>query len=235
MAEITVIIPTYRESENIEKILQEVSKQLSGGQYNYDILVIDDNSPDATMDIAENFFKNNGYGRVLSRRGKRGLGLAVKAGFGESSSNILVVMDADFTHPPENLFQIIDPLRSQKADIVIGSRYLSGSSWGEVTFLRKAISRCGVILGRMLFPQVSDPSSGFFGLHKSVLEGIELSGTGFKICAEILAKGKYMRVKEIPYRFQERKLGKSKFSPKIGWQYLKQLAEYGSLRFRRII
>jgi len=167
---------------------------------------------------------------VIRREGSRGLATAVVEGWKAARGEILGAMDADMQHPPELLPDLLDPILMGRADIVIGSRHVSGGSVGKWNLPRRSVSRGASAIAFMMLPQilrpVRDPMSGFFLVKRVVIDLALLRPTGYKILLEILAKGKYRRVVEVPYVFEERKNGKSKLGPK---QYLEFLIHLGTL------
>jgi dolichol-phosphate mannosyltransferase len=202
---ISIIIPTYNEKENIGILIDTIHKVLKG--YNYELIVVDDNSPDGTAKIAEELSKLYPI-RVLKRSGKLGLASAILDGFQHSRGKILGVIDADLQHPPEYIKNFIYSV-SNGHDIAVGSRYAKGGSIDGWSAFRKAVSR-GAIALSMPLTNVMDPVSGYFFIKKKVIENTELNPIGYKILLEILVKGSYNKVQEIPYTFKLRENGKSK-------------------------
>ena len=160
---------------------------------------------------------------MISRAGKLGLGSAVREGFAASTRDYLGVMDADLSHDPSILPALIDSLETH--DIALGSRFKKGSTVEQWKWWRKIISEVGVKLTRVL-TGVKDPLSGYFFLRRRVIEGVPLRTTGYKILLEILVKGKYESVVEIPFRFRIRKFSTSKLNMAEHLLFLKQLVAY---------
>ena len=144
---------------------------------------------------------------------------AVLEGFKAASGSILVVMDADLSHPPEKIPEMVSKIESGEGEIVVGSRYIRGGSVEDWPFRRRIISKGATMLARWL-TKVKDPMSGFFALKKSVIDGVDLNPVGYKIGLEILVKGKYSKVVEVPIHFANRKAGTSKLG---GTEVLKYL------------
>ena len=200
---ISIVLPTYNEKENIEKIVNDIIKNSD-----IKILIVDDNSPDGTGIVADKLKKKYRNVDVLHRKAKNGLGYAILDGFNKCNTDIVGVMDADFSHPPKLLKKMIERMKNN--DMVIASRYIpdggTDESWSG---LRKFISKFAILLVSPLV-KVKDPMSGYFLIKKSSIEGINLNPESCKICLEILVKGKIKSVKEIPYIFINRRAGKSK-------------------------
>ena len=220
---ISIVIPTYNEKDNLGALVARISKACSKGGIDAEIVIVDDNSPDGTGALAEELARTNNL-KVIHRADKLGLSSAIIAGFSASSASILVMMDADLSHPPEKIPEMITKIINDEADIVIGSRYTLGGSVEKWSIYRRIVSKGAVLLARGL-TKVKDPMSGFFALRRSVIEGIELNPIGFKIGLEILAKGRYARVIEVPVHYVEREAGKSKLDRSEYWNYLKQVAQ----------
>ncbi len=216
---ISVIIPTFNEKENIEKLIPGIFGQFLATGMEGEVIIVDDNSPDGTADAAE-AFRNRFNVRVLRRPGKMGLSTAVLEGFRKSNSPFLCVMDADHSHNPEAIPRMFKVLMRQGADVVIGSRHVPGGSITGWPFHRKLISRGAKVLARPI-TDVKDPLSGFFMLRRDALEGVELNPRGYKILLEILAKGKIKKVEEVPISFRDRKHGDSKLKKGEFWNYLR--------------
>lgn len=203
-----MIVPTYNERENVGELISRVNSACSQHNMPVEMVIVDDNSPDGTGDAAEAMGKQYNV-KVLRRAGKLGLSSAVLEGFKAASGEILVVMDADLSHPPEKVPELVKKIESGEAEMVVGSRYTHGGAVENWPFYRKVISRTATLLARGL-TKVKDPMSGFFALKKEVIDGVTLNPVGYKIGLEILVKGKHSRVAEVPITFADRKAGKSK-------------------------
>ncbi len=206
----SIIIPTYNERENLLPLLERLSSSLA--DHDYEVVIVDDNSPDGTGELAEELIGRFPL-RVIHRQGKLGLASAVVEGMSAASGDSLVVMDADLQHPPEVVPQLVRALKD--ADVAIASRYVRGGGMKGWALSRRIISRVAKLIPRIPFAQVrgiKDPLSGFFALKREVIEGVKLEPIGFKILLEILVKGKYARVTEVPFTFRRRERGKSTFS-----------------------
>jgi dolichol-phosphate mannosyltransferase len=203
-------------------LIERVHKALS--QDSYELIVVDDNSPDGTSELAQSLSKDYPV-RVITRKNERGLASAVVHGFKHASGEILGVIDADLQHPPEVLPELLVGIRSG-AEVAIASRYVKGGGSEGWSMTRKIISRASKVLAALLLPsirRIKDPLSGFFLLRREVIEGVELSPTGYKILLEVIVKGKAREIAEVPYIFRERERGKSNLSTGEGINYLKHL------------
>ena len=220
--ELSLIVPTYNERENIETLVERVHKSLSA--YNYELIVVDDNSPDGTAELAKSLSSKYPI-RVIVRTNERGLASAVVAGFKQAKGDILGVIDADLQHPPEFIPHLMQGIR-EGADVAIASRYVKGGAIEGWTLKRKTISLGAKLPANVLLAaarKIKAPLSGFFLFRKQIIEGTELSPIGYKILLEVLVKGKPARVVEVPYTFKEREKGKSNLTAKEQINYLKHL------------
>ncbi|PIR75344.1 MAG: hypothetical protein CO030_00025 [Candidatus Magasanikbacteria bacterium CG_4_9_14_0_2_um_filter_42_11] len=223
----SIIIPTYNEVENITPLIEEIIEQVDSSSVSLDIVVIDDNSPDGTgkkvLELVDTYPV-----RLISRESKTGLGSAVREGFAQTDSEYLIVMDADLSHDPSILNAMITALSS--FDIVIGSRFLPESTVESWTPWRKFLSKFGVSLARYTV-QVQDPLSGYFGFRRHVIDNVQLKTMGYKILFEILTKGTYQSVCEIPFTFRVRHTSVSKLNTKEYLRFLFQCIAY--VRWRK--
>ena len=207
---LSIILPTYNEAENLPELIERIETALKG--HLFEIIVVDDNSPDGTADVAVELNRKYGNIRVLRRRGKLGLASAILDGVNMANGNVIVVMDADLQHPPELLPRLVEKME-EGYHVVIASRYVNGGGVEGWSFWRKLISKGAIFLAHLLLPEtrkVKDVTSGYFVLKKDVLEGVRLNPVGYKLLLEVLVKGRYSKVVEVPYIFKPRKKGKSK-------------------------
>jgi len=214
---VSIIIPTYNEAGNIRKLVPEIFKH----NVNSEIIIVDDNSPDGTARVAEDLGKWFTV-RVVKRPRKMGLGSAVIEGFRHAKSDIIGVMDADFSHPPEKIPELVKALRD--CDIAIGSRNVKGGGIENWPLKRRLMSKGATWIARIL-TSVKDPMSGFFFMKKPVINGVKLETKGYKILMEILVKGRYKRVREIPYIFRDRQDGESKLDRGEMGDYFKTVSK----------
>ena len=231
---VSLITPTYNERENIPILAEEVFAIVRKyPSIDLELIIVDDNSPDGTGVVADQLSDQYPI-KVIHRPGRLGLGSAVMEGFMYSDYPLLGVIDADLSHDPVVLPKLITSL--EKYDIAIGSRYNPESRVERWPLHRKLISQVGVLFARLL-TGVHDPLSGYFFLHRSVLDGLQLTSPGFKILLEILVKGTYNSVLEIPFIFRDREHSSSKLNYSEYILFTKQLITfsmvYGS-RNRRV-
>ncbi len=223
MEKISLVVPTYNERENLPTLIEALTSVLKGCEL--EIIVVDDSSPDGTGEVAEQLSRIYGNVKVLHRGRKKGLASAVIAGFNHTNERILGAIDADLQHPPENICRMLKEIQNG-ADLVIASRYTEGGGIEDWSKQRELVSKITSLLTRIIFPKIRnirDPLSGLFLVKREVLEGVNLNPIGYKVLLEILAKGTYNKVVEVPYIFQKRKKGKSKLGPEEYFCYLKQL------------
>jgi dolichol-phosphate mannosyltransferase len=218
---VTIVVPTYREAENIPHLVARVASVREREGLDLELLFMDDDSQDGSEDAVRDLGMS--WVHLVRRTSDRGLSQAVLDGLRRSERDVLVVMDADLSHPPEILPTMLDRL-DEGADFVIGSRWVHGGStdadWG---LLRWINSKVATLLALPLTP-VKDPMSGFFALRRSTFErGRELNPIGYKIGLELMVKCSSVRPLEIPIHFSERRFGKSKLSLKEQLRYLQHL------------
>ena len=215
-----IIIPTYNESDNIEKLLDLISRTDPAAH----VLIVDDNSPDRTYEIVERLMQTSYPGRLflLKRAGKLGLGTAYIAGFKWALArdyDYIFEMDADFSHDPKYLPAFLAAI--EKHDLVLGSRYVPGGGVKNWGLLRKFISRGGSLYARTILGlSLRDLTGGFKCFRRQVLEAIDLdsvksNGYSFQIEMTYRARCKGFRICETPIVFEDRTAGKSKMSRKI--------------------
>lgn len=222
MFQVSLVIPTYNEAKNLPLLVREIFETIDHSLIDLELIIVDDNSPDGTGEVAEELRKEYPI-KVVHRTGKLGLGSAVRAGFTASTRSYLGVMDADLSHDPSVLNSMINSL--SEYDIVLGSRFEKESVVEQWKWWRELISRIGVWITHFL-TGVKDPLSGYFFLHRNVLEGAALNTSGYKILLEILIKGRYKKIKEVPFRFRIRKFSTSKLNSKEHVLFLKQIIAY---------
>ena len=222
---ISIVVPTYNEKETIISFLERVTHQISKNNFDAGIIVVDDGSPDGTAELITDFSKIHTNVALLNRREKKGLASACVYGFSHTNSPILGVMDADLSHAPSALPYLLNQLVYNMCDIVVGSRYVPGGRILNWPLSRYMQSKLACVVGSLL-TSIKDVTSGFFFFKREVIEGVQLDPLGFKICLEILVKGNYQTVMEVPYTFCDRISGKSKMG-------LKQILEYGK-QLRRL-
>ncbi|GAA5175862.1 polyprenol monophosphomannose synthase [Pseudonocardia eucalypti] len=229
-AELLVVIPTYNERDNLGPIVDRVRAAVPSAH----LLVVDDASPDGTGELADQLAAEDPRVRVLHRTGKGGLGRAYVAGFGlalEQGYRVIVQMDADGSHPPETLPDMLSAL--EKADVVIGSRYVPGGTVVNWPKHREALSRGANLYARLaLGARVRDITAGYRVYRREVLSALGLAevqsqGYCFQIDMAWRAVRAGFRVREVPITFTERERGQSKMSGSIVREALWQVARWG--------
>ena len=233
--QVSIIIPTYNESQNILNVLKSIGDIIPKNIFT-EAIVVDDNSPDGTGRIVEDYLKNvkkiAGYTiDVIHRTTKNGLSSAILSGIQRATGDTIVVMDSDLSHPPQIIPKMIDALKKYQCDMVVASRYITGGQINGWNKKRKLLSKVATMIAKKgLGVKTSDPMSGFFAFKKGILKGLNFDAIGFKILLEILVKKRELSVKEIPYTFQNRTFGSSKLDFSIIINYFKsvwKLYRYG--------
>lgn len=221
---LTVLIPTFNERENVRLIVKRIQSILSPRKCSYEILFVDDSKDDTPLMLARLSHQYPNV-RYRHRTKETGLASAVVEGFRFAKGDNIIVMDADLQHPPELIPVILDSL--EHADVVIPSRFITGGSDGGLNLFRKFVSWSARVIGQLSISKlrrISDCTGGYFGITRSVINGVTLDPVGWKILIEVLAKGNYRTVHEIPYGFDERENGQSKMCLREQWNYLKHIA-----------
>jgi len=224
MYDLTVIIPTFNEEANIRNIIMAVDAVFHEHSLHGQVLVVDDNSSDGTIGIVHELMRTKENVEILIREKDHGLSQSVADGFSHASSDIFIVIDADFSHPPVLIPRMYDEIRKGN-DIVIGSRYMEGGGIKEWPLKRRLISLGATFLGRILFPDITDPVSGFFAVRKEVVDKAPLKPRGYKILLEVLGKGSWEKDKEIPFEFVDREIGSSKLKITTIVEYAQQVLD----------
>lgn len=227
--DLAVVIPTYNEKENISILLERLESVLSS--INYQVVVVDDDSPDLTWQVVEEFREKNNRVSVIRRLGAKGLSSAVTTGLLESNANVMAVMDADLQHDEAILPAMFEKIAYEQFDVCVGSRDAPGGSYGEWSTKRKIVSwgarwLADVSLGSI----VRDPMSGFFAISKEYVDNTidAVNPSGFKILLEFLARGNKPKVCEVGYTFRTRIHGNTKLNASVAVEYLLALID---LRF----
>ncbi len=226
---VSIIVPTYREAENLPELIQRVGGLRADTGLDIELLILDDDSQDGTdAAVAQ---AGCSWVHLTVRTTDRGLSAAVMEGFTRARHDIIVVMDADLSHPPERIPAMLEQLASG-ADFVVGSRYAPGGStaqdWG---FFRWVNSRVATLLARP-FTTIKDPMSGFFSFRRAALNGCApLNPIGYKIGLELIVKGRFQRVTEIPIHFSDRYRGESKLNLREQFRYLRHLRRLADFKY----
>ncbi|HET9409325.1 MAG TPA: polyprenol monophosphomannose synthase [Candidatus Sulfotelmatobacter sp.] len=225
--ELTIVIPTYNERENVAPLLQKVRAALPGTRW--EVIFVDDNSPDGTADAIRAAGAEDSRIRLIQRFGKRGLSSACIEGMRQSRSRHIGVMDADLQHDERVLPAMLQEIRSGRLDMVVASRVAHGGSMGKFALHRRLLSKLGTKISRLVSrSDVTDAMSGFFVVDRRFFLEVadSLTGTGFKILLDLLASStRPVRVTEVPYEFGVRQHGKSKLAVRVELAYLYLLAD----------
>jgi len=236
--ELSIVLPTFKEVQNIVETVRQLSAVLRGvAGLAFEILVVDDDSPDRTWETVQQLASTAEYAnvRVMRRLSERGLATAVIRGWQASRGRILGVMDADLQHPPEVIAGLLAAIRSG-ATLAVGSRTAEGGGVSDWSPRRRMLSRTAQLLGLLILPEVigrvGDPMSGCLLVQREALAGITLSPIGYKILVEVLARGRVSRITEVGYVFRERRLGSSNVSIRVQLEYLQHLLR---LRFALLL
>jgi dolichol-phosphate mannosyltransferase len=250
----SIIVPTFNESQNILDLIESIKSNINKSIY-YELIIVDDNSPDGTINkIMDSYNEINGFTiynirefediqsnknfliypnhnsfnffiKIIMRKGKTGLISALQDGIKSSMSDYIIIMDADLSHSPSYLNNLIQEIKTSKSDIVIASRYLKNGKIIGWPKKRVFYSKAATFISKSVFKlnKITDPMSGFFIIKRDILKNIKFNTSGYKILLEILVKSKNIKSKEIPYTFINRKNGSSKLSHKVVIDFFKAI------------
>lgn len=230
----SLVIPTYNECQNVKSIVEKLTQLLDGSILgNYELIVVDDDSPDRTWEVAQSLTAEYPQLRVMRREEERGLSTAVIRGWQAARGEVLGVIDADLQHPPETLLQLLAEIQ-RGADLAAASRHVAEGGVSDWSVVRRFLSRGAQTLGLVILPgvvgRVSDPMSGYFMVRRRCIAGKTMNPAGYKILIEVLGRGNIRWIGEVGYVFQERQEGESKVTWK---QYIEYLRHLLRLRFAR--
>jgi len=226
--QISIILPTYNESQNIVNILKLIRENIPKGIYT-ETIVVDDNSPDGTGKIVEDYILGikkiaENTIDIIHRKAKNGLSSAILNGIQNAKGDTIVIMDSDLSHPPQIIPKMIEAFKQYQCDLVVASRYITGGNIQGWTTKRKIMSKIATVIAKKgLGVKTKDPMSGFFAFKKNIIKGLNFDALGYKFLLEILVKSKDINVKEIPYTFENRKFGSSKLDSSIVINYFKSV------------
>lgn len=229
MLDLSIIIPTYCEAGNLPLLVERLNASMTG--CNAEIIIVDDNSPDGTPEVIASLNSKLPI-RLIIREHERGLSTAVLCGLDAAKGEMLLVMDADLSHPPESIPALVAALDDATVDFVIGSRYVAGGSTGDTwSFARWVNSKIATLMARP-FTSTCDPMAGFFALRRTTYErGREtLDPIGYKIGLELIVKCRCRNITEVPIHFVDRIQGDSKLNWKEQVNYVRHLGRL--LRFQ---
>ncbi|MFM2063433.1 MAG: hypothetical protein RLZZ507_3103 [Cyanobacteriota bacterium] len=224
---LSLVIPTYKERDNIENIVNILSGLLDEAiPGNYELIVVDDDSPDLTWQVAQSLIPNYPQLRVMRRQEERGLSSAVIRGWQAATGRILGVIDGDLQHPPEVLLQLLQKIKNG-ADLALASRHVDGGGVSSWSVIRRFLSRGAQVLGLIILPgvlgRVTDPMSGYFMVRRSAIAGATMNPVGYKILLEVIGRGQVGEIAEAGYVFRERTEGESKVTWKQYVEYIQHL------------
>ncbi len=229
--ELSIVVPTYNERDRLEHLVDEACAVFRSHGVAAELVIVDDNSPDGTGALADGLAGRYPV-RVVHRAGKLGLGTAVMEGFEVATADVLGVMDADLSHPADVVPGMLGTLRSTASDMVVGSRYIPGGGSQNWSALRLLMSRLACVLALPVTP-VRDATSGFFLVRRGAIADVQIAAGGFKICLELLVRGRIQSVAEVPYVFVGRTAGESKMNLKEATGYLVQLKDLLKVRLSK--
>jgi dolichol-phosphate mannosyltransferase len=223
----SLVVPTRNESHNLAELIARLKPAIASELGDsYEILVVDDNSPDGTWQVAASLAAADPHVIALRRMEERGLATAVVRGWQAARGSLLGVIDGDLQHPPEVTAQLIAAMR-KGADLAVASREAQGGGTSDWSLLRLLISRGSRALGRVLLPGVlglvTDPMTGFFVVRRTAIENVLLAPCGYKILVELLVRSRIRTIVEVGYVFQSRQRGESKASLKVFVDYVQHL------------
>lgn len=224
---ISLVVPTYNERANIEQFVERTGKALATSASTYELIVVDDDSPDGTAEEVRRLQAQRPWLQLLVRKNERDLSTAVIAGWRIARGDLVGCMDADLQQPPELIPQLAERLRATGADIAVASRHVAGGGVSDWSLARRFISWTATLMATCILPgtlnKVRDPMSGFFLMRRSVIAEAPLNPVGYKILLEVLAKGDYSDAVEVPFTFEERVRGGSKLSLSTVLKYFAHL------------
>ena len=226
-AELAIVVPTFNEVQNIPLLVSAVEKALA--DVNWELVFVDDNSPDGTASEARKVAMQDARVRVVHRYGRRGLSSACVEGILATAAPFVAVMDGDMQHDESALTEMFQRIRQGDVDLVVGSRYAQGGEANGLSDQRLRLSQIATGLAtRLVGAPMSDPMSGFFMIRREAfMEALpDLSSIGFKILLDIAASSpKPLRIAEVPYRFRGRQHGTSKLDSLVLWEYAQLLLD----------
>jgi dolichol-phosphate mannosyltransferase len=226
-AELSIIVPTFNERTNVPLLIDRLRVVLDG--IAWEVIFVDDDSPDGTAAQVRSMAQTDPRVRCIQRIGRRGLSTACIEGILASAAPCVAVMDADLQHDDRLLPKMLDVLRREDCDVVVGSRYVAGGGVGNWDAKRVRISTFANRLSRLLCKvEIADPMSGFFMFRRGAFEAAvrQMSGQGFKILLDFLASSsKPLTIRELPYHFGERQFGESKLDTLVAWEFAMLIAD----------
>lgn len=232
---LSLVVPTFNERQNLSELVAQLTGLLDPELGDdYEIIIVDDDSPDRTWELADELAANRPKLRVIRREGERGLSTAVIRGWQIARGDVLAVIDGDLQHPPEITVQLWRAIQNG-ADLAVASRHVPGGGVSDWSLARRMLSRGAQVIGLALLPgvlgRVSDPMSGYFMIRREAIAGAVLHPLGYKILVEVIGRGTVRAVTEIGYVFRERQEGQSKVTWRVYRDYLRHLARLRAARW----
>jgi dolichol-phosphate mannosyltransferase len=224
---LSLVIPTYKEHDNVENMVKILSNLLDEAiPGDYELIIVDDDSPDLTWEVAQSLIPDYPQLRVMRRQDERGLSSAVIRGWQAATGRVLGVIDGDLQHPPEILTQLLQMIKAG-ADLALASRHVDGGGVSSWSVVRRFLSRGAQVLGLVILPgvlgRVTDPMSGYFMVRRSAIAGVTMNPIGYKILLEVIGRGQVGEIAEAGYVFRERREGESKVTWKQYVEYIQHL------------
>jgi len=239
--ELAIVIPTFNEHENVVLIIEHLARALDG--INYEVIIVDDDSPDGTARLVCEIARCNRQVRVVQRIWRRGLASACVEGMMSTAAPYIAVMDADLQHDERILPAMLAKIRGNHLDLVVATRNAPGGGMGEFAQRRVFLSNLGVTFSRWISgTQITDPMSGFFVVSRDFMQEVarSVSAIGFKILLDLITSARRpIRIAEVPYKFRNRLHGDSKLDVKIGLEFIqllldKRIGDFVPVRFLSI-
>lgn len=219
--QVSIIVPTYNESQNIISMLKSIRENIPKGML-AETIVVDDNSPDGTGRLVEDYVEGlrrlaEDTVNVVHRKVRKGLASAILNGIQSAKADTIIVMDSDFSHPPQVIPRLLETLRQYQCDLVVASRYVRGGGTRGWPFKRRMISKGAALIAKLgLRVKTKDPMSGFFAFRRNIINGLTFDALGYKFLLEVLVKAnENITIREVPYTFENRRLGKSKLDASL--------------------
>lgn len=230
----SLIIPTFKEVDNIPALIHRILS-LELPTHSFEVILVDDNSQDGTVELVAQFQQTIPWLRLIVRQGIKSLSQAIIDGINIAHYTNLIVMDADLSHPPEAIPEMLGKLIKENADIVMGSRFLKKSRLDADWPTKRKLGAKGTawVTKTLLRLPVYDPLSGFFAIRKEKLQSVKLDAIGWKIALEIIIKCHCVNIIEIPIHFKDRSLGKSKMGSHVALAYLYHMMRLMRYRYGR--
>lgn len=220
--ELTVLIPTLNERENIRSMISTIDAICKSYSINEEILVVDDNSRDGTIEIVESLMSEYNNLHIFIRKDNHGLSQSIYDGIIHAQSDIVQCIDCDFSHPPDKIPDLYYCIRDNGCDMALGSRYIKEGGVINWPFSRRMISLLAALVSKFIIPHLTDSGSGFFIINRHILDNTHLTPRGFRMAFEILGKAHWNKIQEIPIIFKDREIGNSKLNFGIICDYVVQ-------------